>query len=238
MAVFVFLPVPARRERRVGIGGAVARDAGATPSLEGERLHDFDAIAPAEAKRAGVGGGGQRVAPQKQTLGAGPDAVQHAPLAVFAQQVAVAVAEEAAGSGAELHQAGSFAPGLGPFDLADIGLVVGHAEVLGPVLGRNLDGKSGGHRGVHHGLVHALGVHVDLDLAAAGGDALEDGLPELVAAFFDAALAVDPEGDAADCGTGFQQRPDGIAAVGPVRIRGKPFDGVVAVSYTDLTLPT
>ena len=72
---------------------------------------------------------------------------------------------------------------------------------------------------IDHGLVHALGVHVDLDLAAARGDALEHGLPELVAALLDAALAVDAEGDAADRGAGLQQRAHGIAAIGAVRFR-------------------
>ena len=100
-------------------------------------------------------------------------------------------------------------------------------------LGEILIGRPVATRGVHHGLVHALGVHVDLDLAAAGGDAVEDGLPELVAAFFDAALAVDAEGDAADRRAGFQQRADGIAAVGAVRFRGEPFDGVVGVRAVD-----
>ena len=105
--------------------------------------------------------------------------------------------------------------------------------MLGPILGRDLDGQAGGDGCVHHRLVHALGVHVDLDPAAAGGDALEDGLPELVAAFLHAALAVNTKGDAADGGAGFQQHADGIAAVGSVRVRGEPFDGVVGVGAID-----
>src|ERR1035438_6285146 len=106
-----------------------------------------------------------------------------------------AVAALGRGGGVDANQSlATFPPRFGPLHLADIGLVIGHAQVLAPVLRRNLDGKSRGHCRIYHRLVHALGVHVDLDLAPAGGHALEDGLPKLVAAFLHAALAVYPKG--------------------------------------------
>jgi hypothetical protein len=39
---------------------------------------------------------------------------------------------------------------------------------------------------------NAFGVHIDLDLPPGAQDALKDRAPEIVAAFGDAALAVDP----------------------------------------------
>ncbi len=208
-------------------------DAGAPAALEGERLHNFHAIAPAEAEGAGVTRRSHRIAPQKQPLGARPDPVEHAPLAVFAQQVAIAVAEKTAGAGAELHQARTVASRFRAFDLANVGLVIRHAEVFRPILGRNLDGQTRGHGGIYHGLVHALGVHIDLDLATAGGHAVEHRLPELVAAFLHTTLAVDPEGDAAHRRAGLQQCAHRIAAVGPVRVRGEALDGVVGMRAID-----
>ena len=117
--------------------------------------------------------------------------------------------------------------GLGHLLVADVGLVVGHAHVLGPELRRHLDGHARGQREVDHALVDALGVQVDLDLAAAALHAIEHGAPERVAAFGDAAFAVDAEGHAADRGTGAQQRRQRIAAVRAVILGVESLDGVV-----------
>src|SRR5208337_2137691 len=171
------LPVPARIQRLVGVSAASARSAGSAPPLEGKRFHDLHTIAAAEGEGAGVGRSGERVAPDQQALGTRPDAVQYTPFAVFAQQVAVAVAQETARACAELHEARRCALRAGPLLRADVRLVVRHAEMLGPVFGRNLHRLAGTQRSIDHALVHALGVHVDLDLAAAGRYAVEHRLP-------------------------------------------------------------
>ena len=85
------------------------------------------------------------------------------------------------------------------------------------ILRRDVDRHTGGDGQVDHRLVHALGVHVDLDLSAAAHDAFEDRLPELIAALRHAAFAVHAERDAADRGAGFQQSLQGRSAI---RARG------------------
>ena len=45
------------------------------------------------------------------------------------------------------------------------GLVIRHAEVLRPVLRRDVDRHAGGQRAIDHRLVDALGVQIDLDRA-------------------------------------------------------------------------
>jgi len=82
--------------------------------------------------------------------------------------------------------------------LADVRLVVRHAEVLGPVLGRDLHRLARAQCSIDHALVHALGVHVDFDSAAACRHAVKHSFPELIAPLRDSALAVHAEGDAAD----------------------------------------
>src|SRR5262245_23662145 len=113
--------------------------------------------------------------------------MENTPLTIFAQEIAVAVTEETAGTGAQFHETRGRAVLARPLLLADLGLVVGQAEVLGPELRRDFHRLLRAERGVDHPLVHALGVHIDLDGASARGDAVEHRLPELVAAFFDAA---------------------------------------------------
>ncbi len=233
IAVGVFLPVPPWIQRRVGVGAAPARDARPAPPLERERFHDLRAVAAAVGEGPGVRRGGQRVAPDQQALRAWPDAVQDTPRTVFAQQVAVAVAEEAARTRAELHESRRLAARAGTLLLADVGLVVRHAEVLGPVLRRDLHRLARAQRGVDHPLVHPLGVHVDLDLSAAGRHAVEYRLPELVASLLDPALAVDAEGDTADLRDGLEQRTHRVAAVGAVSFGSEAFDRVVRLRARD-----
>src|SRR5215204_5923835 len=105
--------------------------------------------------------------------------MQHSPLAIFAHQVAVAVAREAARSGTERHEACCGAAFTRPLLLTDVGLVVWQAEVLRPELRRDLHGLASAERRVDHVLVHALGMHIDLDLTAARSHAFEHLLPEL-----------------------------------------------------------
>src|SRR5262249_12771426 len=155
-----------------------SRESRSAASLERQRLHDLDAVAAAERKRAGVRRRGQRIAPEEQALGAWPDAMEDAPLTILAEQIAVPVAKEAARAGAQLHQPGGIAVGARPLLLADLGLVIRHAEMFGPELRRDLHGLLRSQRRVNHPLVHALGVHVDLDPAPARRDTVEDGLPE------------------------------------------------------------
>ena len=88
--------------------------------------------------------------------------------------------------------------------------------MLGPEFRRDGDGQTGGESDVDSFLVHALRVHIDFDAAAAAHGAIENGLPEIVAAFGDAAFAVDAERNAADCGAGLEQRGERVATIGGV----------------------
>src|SRR5205807_5347785 len=106
VGVPVLLPVPAGRlQRGVRVGAAPAGQAGALASLERERLAQLHAQAPAEAGGASVGGGHGRIAPEQQSLRAGPDAVQNSVPAIFREQVAVTVAQEAARAAALREEA-------------------------------------------------------------------------------------------------------------------------------------
>ena len=65
-------------------------------------------------------------------------------------------------------------------------------------LGLTLTGMPVLRRHVDHDLVDTLGVHVDLDRTAGSGDGVKERLPEVVAAFRNAAFAVDAQGEAGD----------------------------------------
>src|ERR1022692_1580912 len=231
IGIQVLLPIPARAQRGVGVGAAAARprwhQARSAPPLEGEWLHDLDAARSAELEGSRVAGGENWVSPQQQALSAWPDAPEDVEAAVFAHQVGVAVAGKAAGAGAQRHEAAVAVAGLRHFLVADVGLVVRHSQVLGPELRRHFDGHARGQREVDHALVDALGVHVDLDLAAGALHAVEDGAPERVAAYGDAAFAVDAEGDAADGGAGAEESGKRVAAVRAVVLGVESLDGVV-----------
>ena len=135
VSVLEFLPIPTRAERGVGISAPVAGDTRTLPAFERERLHDLRAIAAAETEGAGVGGGREWIAPQQKTLRSRKDAMDDAIAAVFAQHIAVTVAEEAALAIAEREQALAAAALARHLLLANVGLVVRHAAVLRPVLG-------------------------------------------------------------------------------------------------------
>ena len=150
-------------------------------------------------------GGRDRVAPQQESLRAGPNSMHHAVAAIFPQQVAITVAQEAAGTAAEFHQSRPFLAWFGPFQFADFRLMIGHAEMLRPILRRNFHRHAGGQRQIDHGLVHAFGMHVDFHLAPAFRHAFEYCFPKIVAPLGDSALSVDAKRDAADGRAGFQQ---------------------------------
>src|SRR5579864_1298209 len=152
ITIGVLLPVPTWIERLVGVSATPACDAGTAPPFEGKRLHDLYPIAPAEGKGARVSRGGERVAPNQEALRAGPDTVQHTPLAIFAQQVAIAITQKAARTCAELHQACRFFPCTRPLLLANVGLMVRQAEMLGPVLGGNFHRLAAAQRCFNHAL--------------------------------------------------------------------------------------
>src|SRR5947209_7554630 len=72
-------------------------------------------------------------------------------------------------------------------------------------------------------------MHVDLDPTPAGRDAFKYCLPKVETAFFDAALAMDSESDAADRRTFLEQQPHRIAAIWAVILSGQSLDGVIRV---------
>jgi len=92
---------------------------------------------------------------------------------------------------------------------------------------------AGGDRHVEHGLVHTLGVHVNADGAAAGGHTIENRFPEIVAAFFDPAFAVDAEGNATNGRASLQDKANSIAAVWAVILLGDSLDRVVRIGAVD-----
>src|SRR5271157_5419036 len=227
----ILLPIPARAQRSIGVGAAQALPGGrhtrSAPALEGERLHDLDAGRPAELEGPRVTGGEDRVGPQQQALGAGPDAPEDVEAPIFAHQVGVAVAGKTAGAGAQSHQATVMVAGRRHLLVANVSLVIRHSHVLGPELRRHLDGHARGQREVNYALVDALGVQVDLDLAAGTLHAVEDASPERVAAFGDAALTVDAERDAGDGGAGAEESGKRVAAIRAVVLGVESLDGVV-----------
>src|SRR4051812_11638148 len=99
------------------------------------------------------------IAPDEQPLRARPNAVQDAPFAVIAKEVAIAVAEEATGTGAQVHEPLCLTSGARSLLLANVGLVIWHAEVFAPILRRNLYRLASAQGRVNHALIHALGVH-------------------------------------------------------------------------------
>ena len=142
-------------------------------------------------------------------------------------EVGVAVAGEAARPLAERHQSATPVPLDGHLQVPDRGLVIGHPEMLGPVLRRHVDRHAGRERPIDHRVVEALGVEVDLDTCALPGHAVEHGLPEVVAALGDAALAMDPQRHGGDRRAGAQQRGERIATVRGVDCRREPLHDVL-----------
>ncbi len=213
-------------EGGVGVGVAAARVARAFAALEGEWVAVLHACCSAEVGGVAVSRGEDVVSREEMALRAGPDAVDEFDL-MLAVEVAVAVTGEVALAAGDGEGSGDAFARV--FGFADVGLVVAETLVLGPELASCLDGHSGLDGHVDHDLIETLGVHVDLDGAAGGGDGFEEGLPEGVAALGDAALAVDAEGEAGDLRAGFEDGGEGVAAVGGVGFGREAEDVVVGV---------
>src|ERR1051326_4482885 len=177
--------------------------------------------------------GSYRICPHQQPLRSRPDTVNHAPRPVFAHQVAISVAQKAAGAAAEFHQPIAAAAWLGSLLFANVSLMVRHAHMLRPVLGGDFYRHFGCDGDFLHRFVHAFSVHVDFDRATGSCHAVEDGLPEIVAAFFHPAFSVNPEGYPADCGTSAQQHAYSIATVGTVILLGDTLNRIVRVFGVD-----
>src|ERR1700723_2966944 len=77
VGIEVLFPIPSRAQRGVGVGATAARNSRSTAPFEGERLHDLDAFRSAELEGSRVAGGENRVGPQQEALGAGPDAPEN-----------------------------------------------------------------------------------------------------------------------------------------------------------------
>ncbi len=226
--VAVLQPVPPRPEGAIRVGAAIAGDAGSATTLEGQRLHDLGAPAVTEPERSAVLRTGEGVAPEQQPLRAGRDAVRHAVTAALLHQVAVPVAREAARARAQRHEAVAVChAGARSLRGTDVGLMVGQAEMLAPVLRRDVHRQAGGQRLLDHGPGDALRVQVDLERTTGVGHAGEDHLPEIVGALPHAALAVDAQGDAGDGGAGLEQSTDRGTAVRTVGLGREAGDGVV-----------
>ncbi len=224
--VSVFLPVPARLKARIGIAAAAIGGGAAAAAAIGQRLHQVAAGRAAEAEGASIGGGMHRTSRRQQALRAAEDAVPHGVGAVVAHQIGVAVAREDAGAFAERHQSPADTAFDRQFEFADRGLVVGQALVLGGEFRRQVDRLARRDGIGDHLRVGALGVQIDLDPAACARDAVEHRLPEIVAAFGDAALAMDAQRDGGDRRHRREKRGQRIAAIGSMGLRRQPFDSV------------
>ncbi len=144
--------------------------------------------------------------------------------AVVAQQVGIAITGKAARPFRQGHQPAADLARLRHLVGADRRLVIGHAEMLAPVLGRQVERHAGGQGIVDHSLVDALGVQVDLDRPSRAGDTAEDRLPEIVTALLDAALAMDAQADRRYRRQLFQQQGQGVAAIGGMGLGRQAFD--------------
>ena len=162
-------------------------------------------------------------------MAARPDAINQGIGPAFAEEISVAVAGEDSRAGAERVEAAAIGVLVRHLEFADRGLLIWQSHMLGPVLGREFDRHAGGEGRIDQLLVEALGMKIELDLAAGEGDPLKDGAPEVVAAFADAAFTMGTYRNAADVRACFEQRSKRVARVGGVVLRSEAFDRVVGV---------
>src|SRR5215813_11269039 len=200
VTIIVFLPIPVRPQSFVSIGAAIAGNPGSAAAFERQRLHDLGAIAATETERARIGGSTFRIAPEQQALTAGPDAMNHTPLAILAQQIAIAIAQKITGALTDLQQTIKLLARW-CFYRTDISLVIRQPQMFGPKLGREANRLAGAEGLVEHRLVQTFGVQIDFDFPAASSHAVKDRLPEIVTAFCDSAFAMSANSYAADCRT-------------------------------------
>ncbi len=147
--------------------------------------------------------------------------------APFLEQVAVAVAQEAARAITQRKDRVLFVVLGGHLQFADRRLVIAETHVFGPVFGRNLNRHAGGRGEVEHLAVDALGMHVDFDRASGARDAVEDHAPEIVAALGDAAFAMNPHRDSADARACLEDHGESIPAIGRMCLGCESFDVVL-----------
>ena len=159
--------------------------------------------------------------------------MQNTVAAVFAHQIAITIAEETARAGAERHQGRVASFTVRHLQLANGGLMVGHAHVLGPVLGRDLDGLPGRQRRIDHALIHSLGMQIDFHFPPAAHNPVENRFPERVVPFGDAAFSMNAESDSADGRALLEQQRKRIAAVGSLVGRRQTHDRVVRIRAID-----
>src|SRR5215831_10800338 len=105
--------------------------------------------------------------------------------------------------------------------------------MFGPKFGRDIYRHARGKSQVDHLTVDALRVQVDFDAAPSLDDPVEYGSPKIVAAFGDAAFAMDPEGHATDRRATPEEDGKRFAAIGTVRLGSETLNNVVCVGAID-----
>src|SRR6185437_11054190 len=149
------------------------------------------------------------------------------------EQVAVSIAQEAARAAAESHQRAGLFFRFGAFQLADIGLMIGHSHVLGPEFWRHAERHPGRRCNIEHLLSHAFWMHIDFDGAPASSHAVENRFPEIEATFLYAAFAVYAESNATDRRALLQKQTHRIAAIRTVRGFVQSLDRVIRIRAID-----
>ncbi len=227
VGVPVLLPIPARIQRRIGIGAAAACQAGAPAAFERERLEVFRSLAAAETEGTGVRSGGDRIAGQQKPVRARPHAIHHAVRPVLAQKVGVTITREAPRSGAQRRELLRVRVLARHFQLTNGRLMVGHPQVLGPILGRQPHRHARSQRVADHSIVKPFGVQVELDLTTRLRRTCEHCFPERIAALAHPTLAVGPQRHAGDRRACLQQCAERIAAIGRMVVGCQALDDVV-----------
>src|SRR5689334_11095267 len=127
----------------------------------------------------------------------GPDPIYQTVWPVFSKKIGVSVAGENSRAGAQrIEVILCFLPGH--LQIPYRGLLIGKSHVLGPIFGRQAHRHSAREGGIEESLVEAFGMQIELDFAARLCRTSENRLPELVAALANPALAMRPDGYAAD----------------------------------------
>src|SRR5215472_17022828 len=174
VCVEIFLPIPTGLERIVGVSAAAASNPRAATSLEGERLEQFGSIAATETEGTSMSGGRGRISPKQQAMTAGPNAEHDAIWPIFAKEVRIAIAGKASRATAECKEAFCFAFLARHFQVANRGLLIRKAHVLGPVFWRERNRHACLERRIDDVLVESFRVQIEVHFASAGGKRRED----------------------------------------------------------------
>src|SRR5262249_13990857 len=140
---------------------------------------------------------------------------------------------ETARARAELHQSGRLLSGGRNFRSANVGLMVRHAQMLGPELGRDGHGLTRRQGIVEHRLIQAFRMQIELYFSSARGHTFEHGLPKIVAALFDAALAMSANRHHANRRATLEQQAQRVAAVSSMRLARQALNAVVGLWTVD-----